>query len=49
MEENQRIRKIQDEGHQFKDTDAFKRAEKYYKYYVHRQTDFTQMIDHTKL
>lgn len=35
-EEEERVLKIQTEGHSFEDTDAFKRSEKHYKYYVHR-------------
>ena len=44
-EEQERIQKIQQEGHDFNDTDAFKRAEKHYKYYVHRQTDFSKIVN----
>lgn len=42
-EEEERIEKIRQDGHNFVDTDAFKRAEKYYKYYVHRPTDFSNL------
>ena len=42
-EEEERIQKIKKEGHDFVDTDAFKRAEKFYKYYVHRPTDFPRL------
>ena len=44
QEEQERIDKIRKEGHNFVDSDAFKRAEKHYKYYVHRPTDFSKLV-----
>lgn len=35
---------ISEEGHKFVDTDAFKRAEKSYKFYMHRNTDYSKLI-----
>lgn len=43
-EEAERIQRIQQEGHQFKQTDAFRIKEKQYKAYQHVETDFSTLV-----
>lgn len=43
QEEAQRVQRIQQEGHQFKHTDAFRVKEKQYRAYQHVHTDFTTL------
>jgi hypothetical protein len=44
QEEEERVRKIEEEGHKFVDSDLFKRQEKHYKYYVHLKTDYSRLL-----
>ena len=44
QQEEERIRKIQEEGYAFKAVDAFRVREKEFKYYKYRKTDYSRVL-----
>ena len=44
-EEQERARQIQEHGYPFKATDKFRIREKEFKYYQHRKTDWSKILD----